>query len=54
MQQAVTSALVASGGVSSLADLQALAQSGVEGTIVGKAIYTGAVDLATAIREIER
>lgn len=54
MQQAVTSALVASGGVSSLADLHTLAQSGVEGTIVGKAIYTGVVDLATAIREIER
>jgi phosphoribosylformimino-5-aminoimidazole carboxamide ribotide isomerase len=54
MQQAVTSALIASGGVSALADLQALAQSGVEGTIVGKAIYTGAVDLAAAIREIER
>lgn len=54
MQQAVTSALVASGGVSSLADLHALAQSGVEGTIIGKAIYTGAVDLTTAIREIER
>lgn len=54
MQQAVSSALIASGGVSSLADLQALASSGVEGTIVGKAIYTGAVDLAAAIREIER
>ena len=54
MQGSVTSALIASGGVSSLADLHALAQSGVEGTIVGKAIYTGAVDLATALREIER
>ncbi|GCE16464.1 1-(5-phosphoribosyl)-5-[(5-phosphoribosylamino)methylideneamino]imidazole-4-carboxamide isomerase [Dictyobacter kobayashii] len=54
MQQAVGNALIASGGVSSLADLQSLAQTGVEGTIVGKAIYTGAVDLATAIREIER
>ncbi|GCF09491.1 1-(5-phosphoribosyl)-5-[(5-phosphoribosylamino)methylideneamino]imidazole-4-carboxamide isomerase [Dictyobacter arantiisoli] len=54
MQQAVSSALIASGGVSSLKDLHALAQSGVEGTIVGKAIYTGAVDLASAIREIER
>lgn len=54
MQQAVSSALIASGGVSSLADLQALASSGVEGTIVGKAIYTGAVNLAVAIREIER
>ena len=54
MREATTSALIASGGVSSLADLHALAQSGVEGAIVGKAIYTGDVDLAVAIREIER
>jgi phosphoribosylformimino-5-aminoimidazole carboxamide ribotide isomerase len=54
MQQESSAALIASGGVSSLADLHALHQSGVEGAIVGKAIYTGAVDLATAIREIER
>ncbi len=53
MREATTSALIASGGVSSLADLHALAQSGVEGAIVGKAIYTGDVDLAVAIREIE-
>lgn len=54
MREATTSALIASGGVSSLADLHALAQSGAEGAIVGKAIYTGDVDLAVAIREIER
>lgn len=54
MRAAVSSALIASGGVSSLADLHALAKSGVEGAIVGKAIYTGDVDLAIAIREIER
>lgn len=54
MRQSISSALIASGGVSSLADLRALAQSGVEGAIVGKAIYTGDVDLAAAIREIER
>ncbi len=54
MQHAISCALIASGGVSSLADLQALASLGVEGAIVGKAIYTGDVDLAVAIREIER
>lgn len=54
MQQASSSALIASGGVGSLADLHALAQTGVEGAIVGKAIYTGDVDLARAIQEIER
>lgn len=54
MQHAIPCALIASGGVKSLADLQALASLGVEGAIVGKAIYTGDVDLAVAIREIER
>lgn len=54
MQQAITGALIASGGVSSLEDLRRLAELGVEGTIVGKAIYTGNVDLAVAIRELER
>jgi phosphoribosylformimino-5-aminoimidazole carboxamide ribotide isomerase len=49
----VSCAVIASGGVSSLADLQALAAVGVEGAIVGKALYTGDVDLATAIRECE-
>ena len=45
-----------SGGVSSEADiLAALAQadSGIAGIIVGKAIYTGAVDLASALAAIE-
>ena len=54
MQRAISCALIASGGVKSLADLRALASLEVEGTIVGKAIYTGDVDLAIAIREIER
>lgn len=53
MQQAVSCPLIASGGVGTLADLHALAETGVEGVIVGKAIYSGDVDLATAIREIE-
>jgi len=46
--------LIASGGVSSLDDLRSLAALGIEGAIVGKALYTGDVDLAAAIREIER
>jgi phosphoribosylformimino-5-aminoimidazole carboxamide ribotide isomerase len=48
------SSLIASGGVSSLADLRALAELGIDGTIVGKALYTGHVDLAAALRELER
>ncbi len=46
--------VIASGGVSSLADLHALAALHIEGAIVGRAIYTGDVDLATALQEIER
>jgi len=54
MQRATSHPLIASGGVASLADLRSLAALGVEGAIVGKAIYTGDVDLAVAIQEIER
>ena len=46
--------LIASGGVSSLADLRVLAALGVEGAIVGKALYTGQIDLHKAIQELER
>ena len=40
---------IASGGVSSLEDVEALAGMGLYGAIVGKAYYTGAMDLARAI-----
>jgi phosphoribosylformimino-5-aminoimidazole carboxamide ribotide isomerase len=53
MQQATSRPLIAAGGVSALHDLQALASLGVEGAIVGKAIYTGDVDLAAAISAVE-
>ena len=41
---------IASGGVSSLEDIRALKAAGVHGAIIGKAYYTGAIDLAQAIR----
>ena len=44
--------VIASGGVSSLADIKALqahAADGIEGCIIGKAIYTGALDLKEAL-----
>lgn len=40
--------IVASGGVSSLEDLKALEEIGVYGAIIGKAIYTGAIELEEA------
>jgi phosphoribosylformimino-5-aminoimidazole carboxamide ribotide isomerase len=43
-------AIIASGGVSTLEDIRALSQTDVEGVIIGKALYVGAVDLREAIR----
>ena len=42
---------IASGGVSSLEDVGRLARAGLYGAIIGKAYYTGAIDLAAAIGE---
>lgn len=44
--------LISSGGVSSLEHLHRLAGLGVEGVIVGKALYTGNIDLAQALASI--
>ncbi len=44
-------AVIASGGVSTLEHLRALSDTGVEGAIVGKALYTGAIDLAEALAD---
>ena len=41
--------IVASGGVSSLEDVRRLRERGLYGAIIGKAYYTGAVDLREAI-----
>ena len=46
--------VIASGGVSSLEDVAALRDLGAAGAIIGKAYYTGAIDLAEAIRLAER
>jgi phosphoribosylformimino-5-aminoimidazole carboxamide ribotide isomerase len=54
MQQVISCSLIASGGVSSIDDLRSIAALGIEGAIVGKALYTGDVDLAAAIQELER
>lgn len=41
--------IIASGGVSSIADIRALRALDIYGAIVGKAYYTGAVDIAEAV-----
>lgn len=45
--------LIASGGVSSQEDLTRLKALGLYGAILGKALYTGALDLKTALKEME-
>lgn len=42
-------AFIASGGVSTIDDVKALRDMGMYGAIIGKAYYTGAIDLAEAV-----
>ena len=42
-------AVLASGGVASVEDIRRLGPTGVEGVIVGRALYTGAVNLPDAV-----
>jgi len=49
--------VIASGGVASLDDvreLETFASSGIVGVVIGKALYTGDVDLAQAIAVADR
>lgn len=46
--------IIASGGVSSLEEVKALAEFDIHGAIIGKAYYTGAIDLAEAVRTAEQ
>jgi phosphoribosylformimino-5-aminoimidazole carboxamide ribotide isomerase len=45
----VDAAVLASGGVARIEDIAALMQTGVEGVIVGRALYTGDLRLAEAL-----
>ena len=42
--------IVASGGISTLSDIKTLSEMKIAGAILGKALYTGALDLAEAIK----
>ena len=42
--------IIASGGVSTTGDVKALRELGLYGCILGKALYTGGIDLAEAVR----
>jgi phosphoribosylformimino-5-aminoimidazole carboxamide ribotide isomerase len=49
LRASTDAAVVASGGVSSMQDILDLAGTGVEGVVVGRALYTGAVHLPEAL-----
>jgi phosphoribosylformimino-5-aminoimidazole carboxamide ribotide isomerase len=51
LRETVRCEIVASGGVSSLDDIKKLKQAGMDAAIIGKAIYSGAIDLKAAIGE---
>jgi phosphoribosylformimino-5-aminoimidazole carboxamide ribotide isomerase len=41
--------VIAAGGVAGATDLEAIAATGVEGVIVGRALYEGRIDLRAAL-----
>ena len=49
LTQSSRARIIASGGVSSMEDIRALLDAGVYGAIIGKAYYTGAIDLRAAL-----
>ena len=48
-QFALQSGVIASGGISSIEDVREVAALGVDGAIIGRALYDGRIDLAEAI-----
>jgi phosphoribosylformimino-5-aminoimidazole carboxamide ribotide isomerase len=50
MQSAVTVPVIASGGVTTVDDVARLAQAGLAGCIIGRALYEGTLTLAEALR----
>jgi phosphoribosylformimino-5-aminoimidazole carboxamide ribotide isomerase len=48
--RATGAAVIASGGVARVAQLRRLAAAGAEGAIIGRALYTGDVDLTEALK----
>ncbi|MCC8024227.1 MAG: 1-(5-phosphoribosyl)-5-[(5-phosphoribosylamino)methylideneamino]imidazole-4-carboxamide isomerase [Clostridium sp.] len=46
--------VIASGGVSSMEDLEALYNAGISGAIIGKALYENRINLRKAVEQFER
>ena len=51
LQSSLRMNIIASGGVTTLGDIEKLRKTGVYGAIVGKALYTGGIELSKAISE---
>lgn len=54
MVSSVEISVIASGGVSQIADIRGLKETGVTGAIIGKALYTGNIDLQAAIEAAKK
>ena len=53
MQAATSIPVVASGGVTTMEDLEALAEMGTHAAIIGRAIYDGSLNLQEAIQRFQ-
>lgn len=53
MASAVDADIIASGGVGTIEHIKALVPTGVEGVIVGRALYTGGVKLYDAVKAVK-
>ncbi len=53
MAKSVNADIIASGGVGNLGHIKSLVPTGVEGVIVGRALYTGDVKLDEAVRTVK-
>jgi len=49
MKQATDIPVIASGGVTTLEDVRALAAAGLDGAIIGRSLYEGEIQLQDAI-----
>ena len=47
-------AVTASGGICSIEELQSLNGMGIDAAILGKSLYTGALDLARCVRLVQK
>ncbi len=48
--EAAGAPVIASGGIATIDDVQAVAETGAAGAIIGRALYDGSIDLAEALR----